>query len=120
MSVKVEPENIQFKIIIIGIIVGTICVAALAIIFIREQILSRKKLHNLTHQDTEASKDYQVTILLLDAKRHEIIFFNYIPGPVPSTNGYERTTAIIGKARRRARKDNVSIEGIGRIAAQSF
>lgn len=60
MSVKSQPDNLQFKIIIIAIVTGTVCIAAMALIFIREQILSRRKLHNLTQQDTEASKDYQV------------------------------------------------------------
>lgn len=41
-------------------ILGTLLLAIIVLLLIRSQILSRKKLHNLTHPDTEASKDYQV------------------------------------------------------------
>lgn len=51
----------QFYLIIIILcgIAGTLLLAIIVLVLIRSQILSRKKLYNMSHPDTEASKDYQ-------------------------------------------------------------
>lgn len=56
----------QFYLIIIILsgIAGTLLLAIIVLVLIRSQILSRKKLYNLSHPDTEASKDYQVCSFL--------------------------------------------------------
>lgn len=64
LSVKNHATVQHIMILIFCGTIGAVILGVVFLIVIRKQVLSRRKLHNLSQPDTEASKDYQVIINL--------------------------------------------------------